>query len=204
MAIIGSGSGAFAAAIRAAEREARVTLIEEAEGIGGTCVNVGCVPSKIALRAADTAHQAAHHPFAGVPHAQGSVDRAALLRQIQHRVTELRQAKYEGILADNPAISRIQGRARLTDAGAVEVATADGRQCLEPDRILIATGAAPAAPPIPGLAETPWWSSDEALFTDTTPDHLAVIGASFVAVEIAQAFRRLGSAVTILARSRLL
>jgi mercuric reductase len=70
--------------------------------------------------------------------------------------------------------------------------------------VLIATGASPTVPPIPGLADTPWWTSTDALFTDETPEHLVVIGGSFVACEIAQAFRRLGSAVTILARSRLL
>jgi mercuric reductase len=204
IAVIGSGGGAFAAAIRAAESGARVTMIERGT-LGGTCVNVGCVPSKILLRAAELNHRQRHHPFAGVPTGDGAVDRSALLGQLQGRVDELRQDKYERILTETDGIDLIQGDARFIDAGTLCVEQVDGETVhLAPDRILIATGASPTVPPIPGLTDTPWWTSADALFTDETPAHLAVIGASFVACEIAQAFRRLGSEVTLVARSRLL
>lgn len=204
VAIIGSGGGAFAAAIRAAEEGARVTMIE-AGTIGGTCVNVGCVPSKITLRAAELHHRRAHHPFDGIPRDTGTVDRTALLAQMRGRVEELRESKYEGILGDEPAIDFLAGWARFEDARTLTVEEASGAvQRLQPDRILIATGASPAVPPIDGLAGTPYWTSTEALFTDELPEHLLVLGGSFVALETAQAYRRLGSEVTILARSTLL
>ncbi|MDN3519091.1 mercury(II) reductase [Aquisalimonas lutea] len=204
VAIIGSGGAAFAAAIRAAEEGARVTMIE-AGAIGGTCVNVGCVPSKITLRAAELHHRRAHHPFDGVPRDAGPVDRTALLAQVRGRVEELRQSKYEGILDDEPAIDFLAGWARFEDAGTLAVEEPSGAvQRLQPDRILIATGASPALPPIDGLAGTPYWTSTEALLTDEIPGHLVVLGGSFVALETAQAYRRLGSEVTVLARSTLL
>lgn len=204
IAIIGSGGGAFAAAIRAVEAGARVTMIERGM-LGGTCVNVGCVPSKITLRAAEIAHRQAGHPFAGIARAGGHFDRPALVEQIQRRSDELRGSKYESVLARNDAIELMRGHARFTGPSSLLVEAADGTTTeLAPDRVLIATGASPTRPEIPGLAGTPWWSSTEALFSAEMPRHLAVIGGSFVACEIAQAFRRLGSEVTILARSRLL
>ncbi|WP_439654542.1 mercury(II) reductase [Spiribacter halobius] len=204
VAIIGSGGGAFAGAIRAAEEGARVTMIEEGT-IGGTCVNVGCVPSKITLRAAELHHRRSHHPFGGIPRDAGPIDRSALLAQLRSRVEELRASKYEGILADEPAIEFLAGRARFEDARTLAVEEPSGAvKRLQPDRILIATGAFPAVPPLYGLGETPYWTSTEALFTDELPEHLLVIGGSFVALEIAQAYRRLGSEVTILARRKLL
>ncbi len=101
IAIIGTGSGAFAAAIKAVEEGARVTLIEGGEVIGGTCVNIGCVPSKIMIRGAHVAHQQAHHAFEGIARHAPEIDRAALVRQQQARVEELRHAKYERILESN-------------------------------------------------------------------------------------------------------
>jgi len=204
VAIIGSGGGAFAAAIRAAEEGARVTMIE-AGSVGGTCVNVGCVPSKITLRAAEIHHRRAHHPFDGIPRGTGPVDRSALLAQVRGRVEALRQSKYVDILDGEPAIAFLAGSAYFEDPCALAVEEPSGAvQRLQPDRILIATGASPAVPPIDGLAETPYWTSTEALFTDGIPQHLMVLGGSFVALETAQAYRRLGSEVTILARTTLL
>ena len=186
IAVIGSGGAAMAAALKAVEQGAHVTLIERGT-IGGTCVNVGCVPSKIMIRAAHIAHL-----------------RERLLAQQQARVDELRHAKYEGILDDNPAISVLHGEARFKDAHSLTVQlNGGGERVLAFDRCLIATGASPAVPPIPGLKDTPYWTSTEALVSDTIPERLAVIGSSVVALELAQAFARLGSKVTILARSTL-
>lgn len=204
IAIIGSGSAAFAAAIRAAEADARVTMIERGT-LGGTCVNVGCVPSKVLLRAAELHHRREHHPFAGLPSNSGPIDRPALLSQLQARVEGLRRDKYENILAENEGIELIRGHARFAGGRSILVEQADGGSTrLSPDRILIATGGSPTVPPTPGLAHTPWWSSTDALFAAEAPRHLVVIGGSFVACEIAQAFRRLGSSVTILVRGQLL
>ena len=205
IAIIGSGGAAFAAAIRAAEAGARVTMIERGEVIGGTCVNVGCVPSKITLRAAEIRHERGHHPFAGIAHSEEAVDRGALLAQLRGRVEELRGAKYQKIIDDNPGIALLRGDARFEDARTLAITARTGEVTrLTPDRILIATGAAPMIPPVPGLTDTPYWTSTEALFAEELPARLAVIGSSFVALELAQAYRRLGVDVTVLARSTLL
>ncbi|HEC18507.1 MAG TPA: mercury(II) reductase [Gammaproteobacteria bacterium] len=202
VAIIGTGSGAFAAAIKAVEEGAQVTLIEGAEVIGGTCVNVGCVPSKIMIRGAHIAHLQAHHAFEGIPLNPPQIDRSALVRQQQARVEELRHAKYESILESNPGINLLRGWARFQDQHTLIVTRADGSEdTVTADRILLATGARPAIPDITGLKDTPYWTSTEALIAEQIPEHLVVIGASVVALELAQAFLRLGSKVTVMARS---
>ncbi len=202
--VIGSGGAAMAAALKAVEQGAEVTLIERGT-IGGTCVNVGCVPSKIMIRAAHIAHLRRQSPFdAGLPPVPPSVLRERLLAQQQGRVDELRHAKYENILANTPAITVLRGEARLSSERSLTVQLGvGGEHTVSFDRCLIATGASPAIPPIPGLESTPYWTSTEALASDTIPKRMAVIGSSVVAVELAQAFARLGSQVTILARSTL-
>lgn len=205
VAIVGSGGGAMAAALKAAERGAAVTLIERGV-IGGTCVNEGCVPSKILIRAAHIAHLRRESPFdAGLSAAPAVVNRPHLLAQQQGRVDELRCTKYADILAGIATITVVRGEARFAGGHTLAVTSAGGGERLVPfDRCLVATGASASAPPIPGLADTPYWTSTEALASDRLPERLAVIGSSAVAVELAQAFARLGSRVTILARRTLL
>ena len=205
IAVVGSGGAAMAAALKAAEQGAAVTLIERGV-IGGTCVNVGCVPSKILIRAAHIAHLRRESPFdAGLSAMPAVVDRPRLLAQQQERVEELRHSKYEAILAGIPAITVVHGEARFKDGHTLAVTLPEGRERLVPfDRCLIATGASASVPPVPGLKDTPYWSSTEALASDRIPARLAVIGSSVVAVELAQAFARLGSDITILARRTLL
>lgn len=173
--------------------------------IGSTCVNVGCVPSKIMIRAAHIAHLRRESPFdGGIAATTPTIQRTALLAQQQARVDELRHAKYEGILEGNPAITVLHGSARFKDNRNLIVQLNDGgERVVAFDRCLIATGASPAVPPIPGLKDTPYWTSTEALVSETIPKRLAVIGSSVVALELAQAFARLGAKVTILARSTL-
>jgi mercuric reductase len=204
VAIIGSGSGAFAAAIRAVDEGAHVTMIE-AGTVGGTCVNVGCVPSKIMIRSAHVAHTHATSPFPGIKSRPAQVDRAALVAQQQQRVEELRFAKYQNIIDTNANINMVQGVARFQDPHTLIVKRSDGRETqLKADRVLIATGASPAIPPIPGLKESPYWTSTDALMAEALPQHLIIIGSSIVAVELGQAFLRLGSKVTMIARSKVL
>ena len=204
VAVVGSGGAAMAAALKAAENGARVTLIERGT-IGGTCVNVGCVPSKIMIRAAHVAHLRRESPFdAGVSATAPTVRRDRLLAQQQARVDELRHGKYENILNSTPAITVVHGTAQFKDNRTLTVALLDGGEhAVAFDRCLVATGASAAVPPVPGLTDTPYWTSTEALASDSIPKRLAVIGSSVVAVELAQAFARLGSQVTILARSKL-
>ncbi|MEO8838789.1 MAG: mercury(II) reductase [Herbaspirillum sp.] len=204
IAVIGSGGAAMAAALKAAELGAQVTLIERSV-IGGTCVNTGCVPSKIMIRAAHIAHLRRTSPFdAGISASVPRIDRDILLAQQQTRVDELRHAKYEDILNGNPAITVLRGEARFKDGHHLIVRSNGGAEReLAFDRCLIATGASAAVPPILGLDKTSYWTSSEALTSNTIPSRLAIIGSSVVAVELAQAFARLGSKVVILARSTL-
>jgi mercuric reductase len=204
VAVIGSGGAAMAAALKAAERGARVTLIERGT-IGGTCVNVGCVPSKIMIRAAHVAHLRRESPFdGGIAASTPVINGARLLAQQRSRVDELRHAKYEGILESTPAVTVLRGEACFKDSWHLVVRLHEGGEReLAFDRCLIATGAHPSIPPIPGLKDTSYWTSTEALASAVIPPRLAVIGSSAVALELAQAFARLGSKVTVLARHTL-
>lgn len=204
IAIIGTGGAAMAAALKATENGARVTLIERGE-IGGTCVNIGCVPSKIMIRAAHVAHLRRESPFdGGVSATAPVVQRSRLLAQQQARVDELRESKYERIITSNPSIDLVKGSARFKDERTLLVDAGHREREVRFDQCLVATGASAAIPAIPGLQQTPYWTSTEALASETIPQRLAVIGASVVALELAQAFARLGSQVTIVARRGLL
>lgn len=205
IAVIGSGGAAMAAALKAIEQGAHITLIERGT-MGGSCVNIGCVPSKIMIRAAHIANVRRESPFdGGMPPTPPMILRERLLAQQQTRVDELRHAKYEGILDGNPAITILHGEARFNDDHSLVVRlNTGGEHVMVFDRCLVATGASPAVPPIPGLKESPYWTSTEALISDIIPKRLAVIGSSMVALELAQAFARLGSQVTILARNTIL
>ena len=204
IAVVGSGGAAMAAALKAAELGATVTLIERGV-IGGTCVNVGCVPSKILIRAAHIARVRRKSPFdAALSATPAVINPQRLLAQQQDLVNELRRTKYEDILAGIPAITVVHGEAHFEDTHTLRVALTEGGERRVPfDRCLIATGATAVIPPVPGLEDTPYWTSTEALASDSIPVRLVVIGSSAVAVELAQAFARLGSQVTVLARSTL-
>ncbi len=205
VAVIGSGAAAFAAAIRLRDDGAEVTMVERG-ATGGTCVNIGCVPSKILISAAHVAHVRSSSPFDdGISAARPTVNLAVLHAQQQARVDELRKAKYESIVEDSANIRFIHGEARFTGDHTVQVHDANGHeQFLYFDRALIATGASPAIPSVAGLSETPYWTSTDGLASPQLPEHLIVYGGSYVALELAQAFLRLGSRVTLIARSRIL
>lgn len=195
----------MAAALKAAELGATVTVIERGE-IGGTCVNVGCVPSKVLVRAAHVAHVRRTSSFdRAIAPGRVTVHRPALTSQQQALVASLREQKYERILAEDPRVTLVRGTARFLDTTTLEVSTPEGLSDLvQFDRCVIATGARPAIPAIPGLVATPFWTSTDALASGELPERLIVLGGSVVAVELAQAFARLGSSVTVLARSMLL
>jgi mercuric reductase len=192
LAIVGSGSAAFAAAIRARDLGARVAMVE-AGTIGGTCVNVGCVPSKAVLRASEVHYEAGHHGFAGITTRAGKPDLAAVVAQKDELVAALRQEKYAD-LVEAYGFDFTPGKARFT--GPAELAV--DRRPLRADRVLIATGASPWAPPIPGLEEAGYLTSTTALDLKELPRSLAVIGGNAIGLEIGQYFANLGSRVTIL------
>ena len=190
--VLGAGSAAFAAAIRGRDAGYRVALAE-AGTLGGTCVNVGCVPSKALLAAGAAYWAAGHQRFAGITTATGPVDLATLVAQKDELVAALRQEKYADLVGAY-GFEVIPGYAAFTGPGSVEV---NGR-AVRPGAVLIATGASPAAPPVPGLAEVGYLTSTTALDLKAVPARLAVIGASAVGLELGQFFLHLGSAVTFL------
>ena len=200
VAIVGAGSGAFAAAIRSAESGARVTLIERGT-VGGTCVNVGCVPSKILIRQAHHVYEPLSQPFSGIHSDVIRRDPYLLKLQLESRVLELREKKYVQLLKEYPSITLREGSASFLDDHTLLVKDSQGSETvLDADRILIATGGRPAISDIPGLSSTPYWTSTEALFSGKIPDHLIVVGGGFVALELGQSYRRLGAKVTIIQR----
>ncbi|MGH3452327.1 MAG: mercury(II) reductase [Haloechinothrix sp.] len=188
--IIGSGSAAFAAAIKASDLGARVAMVER-DTLGGTCVNIGCVPSKALLRAAEHHHRAAHSPFAGVPTSAGIVDLPALIAQKDELVADMRQEKYED-LVEIYGFDVLRGEARFTGPDTVEV---DGRE-VSAGSFLVATGAGPWAPPIPGLEDAGYLTSTTALDLTEVPTELIVIGDNAIGLELGQLFLHLGSRVT--------
>lgn len=197
--VVGAGSAGFSAAITAAEQGARVALVGSGM-IGGTCVNVGCVPSKTLIRAAERLHNArAAARFAGITAQAAVIDWRATVHQKDVLVAELRQVKYVDLLSAYPSIDFRQGRARLTEDG-VEV---DGTR-LSASKFIIATGARPAIPAISGLETVPYLTSTTALDLESLPRSLLVVGGGYVGAELAQMFARAGVKVTLVCRSRLL
>jgi len=197
--IVGSGSAGVAAALEASQQGAQVAVIES-NVLGGTCVNVGCVPSKALLWEAEALHQAGHHPFAGIHTQALGVDLGALQGAHRDLIEGLRRAKYQEVL-EAAGVPWIKGRARFIDEATLDV---EG-EILKAEHYILAPGAAPAIPQIPGLAESRPWTYVEALAIPSIPRRLVVLGGGAVGLELAQAYARLGARVSVLeAASRLL
>ena len=200
LAVIGAGSAGFSAAITAAEAGKRVALIGHGL-IGGTCVNIGCVPSKTMIRAAEAIHGAhAARRFPGLSGAAQVDDWAALMAGKEALVTGLRQKKYADLLPGYDHITYIDdGAASLVEAG-VQVAA----RVIRAPKVIIATGGRPALPPIAGIRDVPTLDSTSLLALDTLPESLVFLGGGYIGVELAQMMARMGVKVTIVCRTRLL
>ena len=199
LAVIGAGSGGFSAAITAAEQGARVALIGYGT-IGGTCVNVGCVPSKAMIRAAEAIYHAKDAGrFAGVTGAAQVNDWKALVAQKQQLVDDLRRAKYVDLLPEYDSVTYFEGKARLENGG-VRI----NDRTIHADKIILATGTRPAAPDIKGFENVPFLTSTSALELQELPTSLLVIGGGYIGCELAQMFARAGVNVTMTTRSHLL
>jgi len=196
VAVIGAGSAGFSAAITAADEGAKVILIGHGT-IGGTCVNVGCVPSKALIRAVETLHVAsAAERFNGIEATAKVTDWQALVQQKQELVDDLRQAKYIDILPAYETVTYVAGLASFSDDGSLSV----NGEPVEAEKIIIATGTRPAIPSIKGIGDVPCLTSTEALELETLPQSLLVIGAGYIGCEIAQIFARVGVDVTLVSR----
>ena len=207
LAVIGSGGAAFSAAIRARNLGKSVVMIERST-VGGTCVNIGCVPSKALIAAAEARHVAADAPgrFPGIATAAGPVDMPGLIGGKQSLVQDLQAAKYVDLAAsyDWPIRQGVASFTGTPKAPLMRVTGPDGStEVLEAAHYLVATGARPWVPALPGLAQVDYLTSTTAMELTEVPESLLVLGGGYVALELAQLFARLGSTVTMLVRSRL-
>lgn len=193
--ILGSGSTAFAAALRATGYGARVLMFEKSV-LGGTCINWGCIPSKTLIHAALFKHEARLGNRIGVNSDDviHPVDTECLFRHRETVVSGLRQERYLDVLGNMQGLELVKGTARFIDAHTVEC---DDRR-YRAERFLIAVGGNPRIPDLPGLEKCTYYTSRSALLLKELPSSLVIIGGGAIAVELGQMYHRLGCRVTIL------
>ena len=200
LVVIGAGAGGLVTAYIAAVVKAKVTLVE-AHKMGGDCLNYGCVPSKALIRSATLAHQMRHGASYGLENSEPKFSFKAVMQRIQAVVRAIEPhdsvERYTAL-----GVDVVQGHARIVNPWTVEIAlNGGGTQTLTTRSIVIAAGARPFVPPLPGLEETGYVTSDtlwerfEKL--DAVPKRLVVLGGGPIGCELAQSFARLGSQVTL-------
>ena len=197
MVVIGAGAAGLVTAYIAAAVKASVTLVES-HRMGGDCLNTGCVPSKALIRTATLARQMRHSADYGIAHAEVTLDFAQVMERVAAIVRAIEPhdsvERYTGL-----GVDVLIGRARIVDPWHVEITKADGsRQQLSTRCIVIATGARPVVPPLPGIDEVGCLTSDTLWGLRELPRRLVVLGGGPIGCELAQAFARLGSQVTLL------
>lgn len=196
LVILGSGSAAFAAAIKASELGAKVAMTESGT-IGGTCVNVGCIPSKNLIQAAELRYLPTHTSYKGLSIRSGKLDFAALIRKKDLLVKKLRQKKYIDIADGDNNITILKGRARFESKNRVQV----DDQIVEAPKFLIATGSRACIPNFPGIDQVKYLTSTEAFGLKRLPKSMVIIGGGVIGLEMGQMFHRFGTKVTVLQRS---
>ncbi len=195
--IIGGGAGAFAAAIKANELQAKTAMVNAGLPLGGTCVNVGCVPSKTLLWAGEVMHQVKHH---GIPGIDMEIKNFDFSRVIQHEldlVEKLRAEKYEKVLSGLEYVTHIEGKVTFVSLNEIET----NGQKYTAKKFIIAAGSTATVPPIENIRDVGYITHVEALKLKQLPKELIVVGAGPVGLEFAQMYARFGTKVTILHRS---
>lgn len=192
--IIGGGASAFAAAIKANELKKKTAVINSGLPAGGTCVNVGCVPSKLLLHAGEVLHMAKNHGVPGIELEVKSFDFNKVIEDELKMVEGFRNEKYEKVLANLEHTTYIDGRAQFSGEKEVDV---NGEK-LTADKFIIATGSTANVPKIDGIKDVGYVTHIEALKLKKQPKELAIIGAGPVGMEFAQMYARFGTKVTIL------
>jgi pyruvate/2-oxoglutarate dehydrogenase complex dihydrolipoamide dehydrogenase (E3) component/uncharacterized membrane protein YdjX (TVP38/TMEM64 family) len=199
MIVIGAGAGGLVSAYIAAAVKAKVTLVE-AHKMGGDCLNFGCVPSKAIIKSAKLAHQMRHASNYGLSDAQPSFSFKAVMQRVHAVIAAIEPhdsvERYTGL-----GVEVLQGYAKIVNPWTVEIAMNDGsKQTLTTRSIVIAAGARPVVPPLPGIEESGYVTSDtlwdEFAKLDVVPPRLIVLGGGPIGSELAQSFARLGSKVT--------
>ncbi len=191
--IIGGGAGAFGAAIRANELHAQTAMINAGLPLGGTCVNVGCVPSKTLLYAGEILHLARNHGIPGIELDVKKFDFQKVVQDELALVERLRNEKYNKVLKSLDHVTHIEGRAKFISPNEVEVSG----QVFTAEKFVIVTGSTAAVPPIEGIREAGFVTHVEALKLEKQPKELIVIGAGPLGLEFAQMYARFGTKVTV-------
>lgn len=193
--IIGGGSAAFSAAIKAESLGLSTLMINGGLDFGGTCVNVGCVPSKILIRAAETAYHATHSNFAGIKPKGVEIDFAQVIKDKKQLVATLQEKKYMDVVSDFQNLKMLTGWAEFLDTKTIMV---DGNEKYTALKIIIATGASTNIPNIEGLNEVGYLTNATLFDLEEKPESVTIMGAGYIGLEIAMAYNRLGVKVRII------
>lgn len=195
--IIGGGAAGLTAASGAAQLGAKVILIEQEDRLGGDCLHYGCVPSKTLIKSAHVYHQMKHAPAFGLPPVDlPPVDFRQVANRIRSVVDTIQKHDSEERFCSLGA-KVVFGQPRFVDDHAV---TLNGKT-ISAAKWVIATGSSPVVPPIPGLADTPHLTNKEIFYLDALPGSMIILGAGPIGIEMAQAFNRFGTKVTVIDRS---
>ena len=196
--IIGSGSAAMAAVTKAGELGAKIAIIERAPVVGGTCVNVGCVPSKHLLALGDLYYYASRHGFDSITGGEAmKLDFKKAIEGKRRLVVELRGGKYEEVLKNVPGLTKFDGAATFIDDQTVSV----GEETIRGEKFLIATGSSAFTPPIDGLSDIDYLTNIEALELEKLPESMIVLGGGPVGLEFAQMYAHFGAEVCVVQRN---
>jgi mercuric reductase len=193
--IIGGGSAAFSAAIKANELGLTTLIVNAGIPIGGTCVNVGCVPSKTLIRAAETAYHASHSNFAGIKPKGVDIDFAQLIKNKKQLVKTLKQKKYMDVVSDFENLQIVEGWAEFLDEKTILV---NGKDEYTAIKFIIATGATTNIPDIEGLKDIGYLTNVSLFDLEEQPASITIMGAGYIGLEIAMAYNRLGTKVRII------
>lgn len=193
--IIGGGSAAFSAAIKAESLGLSTLMVNGGLEFGGTCVNVGCVPSKTLIRAAETAYHATHSNFTGIKPKGVDIDFAQVIKDKKQLVKTLQQKKYMDVVNDFQNLTLLKGWAEFVDRKTIIV---NGKVKYTADKFIIATGATTNIPDIEGLNEIGFLTNVSLFDLEEKPESITIMGAGYIGLEIAMAYNRLGVKVRII------
>ncbi|MBI2593561.1 mercury(II) reductase [Candidatus Daviesbacteria bacterium] len=205
--IIGGGAGAFAAAIKANALGAKTLMVNQGLPLGGTCVNVGCVPSKTLLWAGEVMHLAKNHKIPGIDIEVKNFDFATVVQHELDLVAKLRDEKYGKVLSQLENVTHVEGKAAFLSQNEIGVNSpsfakaSEGKQKYQAKKFIIAAGSTTTVPPIEEIKEVGFLTHIEALKLKQQPKELIVLGAGPVGLEFAQMYSRFGTKVTVLQRN---
>ena len=194
--VIGGGSAGYAAARTANELGAKVAVVDDAEELGGLCILRGCMPSKTLIYSSEILHFARKGKVFGFEHSRPRADLALMQRRKKEIIAEF--ADYRAAQLKDGRFSLYRSKAKFVDQSSIEFT--DGKT-IKGDRFVLATGSQIAMPPVPGLDQVSFKTSDEVLELTEVPNEVVVLGGGIVACELAQFLQRVGSKVTLLQRS---